>query len=68
MDGKFLYEELKALNKFEALKELPDILETGLSEKILLRDYQKEAFQYFITYMENEKLSKNKQIHTLKNS
>lgn len=65
MDGRFLYEDLESLEKFGLLKELPDILETGLSEKIILRDYQKEAFQYFITYMENEELSKNKQIHTL---
>lgn len=65
MDSKFLYEELDSIKKFGFLKELPDIIESGLSENILLRDYQKEAFQYFITYMENEELSKNKQIHTL---
>lgn len=65
MDGRFLYEDLDSIKKFGFLKELPDILESGLSEKIFLRDYQKEAFQYFISYMENEDLSKNKQIHTL---
>lgn len=65
MDDKFLYEELDSIKKFGFLKELPDIIESGLSENILLRDYQKEAFQNFITYMENEELSKNKQIHTL---
>lgn len=65
MDGKFLYEELDSINKFGFLKDLPDIIESGLSENIILRDYQKEAFQYFITYMENEGLSKNKQVHTL---
>lgn len=65
MDGIFLYEELDSIKKFGFLKDLPDIIETGLSDKIILRDYQKEAFQYFITYMENEELSKNKQIHTL---
>lgn len=65
MDGLFLYEELDSIKKFGFLKELPDIIESGLSENIFLRDYQKEAFQYFITYVENEELSKNKQIHTL---
>lgn len=65
MDGLFLYEELESIKKFGFLKELPDIIESGLSENIFLRDYQKEAFQYFITYVENEELSKNKQIHTL---
>ena len=65
MEGRFLYEELDSIKKFGFLKELPDILEAGLSENIFLRDYQKEAFKYFITYVENEELSKNKQIHTL---
>ena len=65
MDDKFLYEDLDSLKKFGVLKDLPDFLEAGLSENIVLRDYQKEAFQYFITYMENKELSKNKQIHTL---
>lgn len=65
MDSKFLYEELDSINKFGFLKDLPDIIESGLSENIFLRDYQKDAFQYFITYMENEELSKHKQIHTL---
>lgn len=65
MDGKFLYEDLDSLKKFGVLKDLSDFIEAGLSENIVLRDYQKEAFQYFITYMENEELSKNKQIHTL---
>jgi type I site-specific restriction endonuclease len=32
---------------------------------LYLRDYQRRAFQYFITYFENENLRKNKQIHTL---
>ncbi len=65
MDGRFLYEDLDSFKKIEVFKDLPDVLEAGLSDNIVLRDYQKEAFQYFIKYMENEKLSKNKQIHTL---
>ena len=65
MDGRFLYEELDSIKRFGFLKELPDIIDSGLSENIILRDYQKEAFRYFITYVENEELSKNKQIHTL---
>ncbi|MGO3751695.1 MAG: DEAD/DEAH box helicase family protein [Peptoniphilaceae bacterium] len=65
MTKSFLYEELDALNKFGMLKDTPDIIKTGLSDHIDLREYQKEAFKYFITYLENKKLSKNKQIHTL---
>lgn len=65
MESKYLYEDLDSIKRFGLLKEMPDFLEKGLSDNILLRDYQKEAFGYFITYMENEELSKNKQIHTL---
>lgn len=65
MESKYLYEDLDSIKRFGLLKEMPDILEKGLSDNILLRDYQKETFRYFITYMENEELSKNKQIHTL---
>lgn len=65
MDGKFLYEELDALSKFGKLKEIPSFLEKGLSENIILRQYQKEAFSYFITYLEDENLLKNKKIHNL---
>lgn len=65
MESKYLYEDLDSIKRFGLLKEMPDFLEKGLSDNILLRDYQKETFRYFITYMENEELSKNKQIHTL---
>lgn len=65
MDNKFLYEVLDVLNEYKALKEIPEVIEKGLSDKIVLREYQKSAFKYFVTYMENQDLSKNKQIHTL---
>ena len=64
-DTKFLYETLEAIDSAGLLNEIPDFINLGLSNKIALRDYQKKAFQYFITYYENEKLHKNKQIHTL---
>lgn len=47
------------------LKEIPEIIETGLAPHIQLREYQEDAFQYFITYFETESLIKNKQVHTL---
>ena len=65
MEEKFLYKDLDSLKKSGNLKDIPDFIENGLSNNIALRDYQKEAFKYFITYIENEELSKNKQIHTL---
>lgn len=65
MSKTFLYEELDTLNKFDMLNDIPDIVKTGLADHIDLREYQEESFKYFITYVENEKLSKNKQIQTL---
>lgn len=65
MSKLFLFEELNTLKKYGHLNDIPDIIRTGLSDHIVLRDYQEEAFQYFISYVENETLSKNKQIHTL---
>lgn len=65
MSKQFLYEELNTIKKYGHLNEMPEFVKTGLSDKIILREYQEEAFQYFISYVENDNLSKNKQIHTL---
>ena len=62
---RFLYEKLDVSREIGAIKEIPNFLKQGLSKRIELRKYQKEAFENFITYFENEKLNKNKQIHTL---
>ena len=65
MAEQFLYQKLDILKDINELISMPDIIEQGLSNNIVLRDYQKEAFQYFVTYFEKEGLHKNKQIHTL---
>lgn len=62
---RFLYEKLDVSREIGAIKEIPNFLKQGLSKRIELREYQKEAFENFITYFENEKLNKNRQIHTL---
>ena len=62
---RFLYEKLDLSREIGATKEITNFLKQGLSKRIELREYQKEAFENFITYFENEKLNKNKQIHTL---
>ena len=61
----FLYEEFDILRKYRQISEISNFIKQGLSKRIELREYQKEAFENFITYFENEKLNKNKQIHTL---
>ena len=65
MNEKFLYEKLDFYKEENFLKDLPEIIEKGLSENILLREYQKDAFQYFVTYFEKDTLRKKKQLHTL---
>ncbi len=68
MKDKFLYEALEAINGKNgvyALNDIPEFMKKSLSKNIVLREYQEEAFKYFITYYEKPELSKNKQIHTL---
>lgn len=65
MTESFLYEKLDMLKEMNELTPIPDIIEHSLSQNIVLREYQKEASQYFVTYFEKENLHKNKQIHTL---
>lgn len=64
MNDQYLYQELDVIKKIGALKELPSYIESNLNPNIILRDYQEEAFRYFITYVESD-LIKNKQIHNL---
>ena len=62
----FLYEKINTLKKAGAMSvSTPEIILNGLSANIKLREYQHEAYQNFIYYYQNDKLSKNKQIHTL---
>ncbi|MFU0546807.1 DEAD/DEAH box helicase family protein [Gardnerella pickettii] len=65
MAESFLYEKLDTLKEINELAPMPDIIEHSLSRNIVLREYQKEAFQYFVTYFKKDALHKNKQIHTL---
>lgn len=61
----YLYKKYDYLKEDNLLKELPDFVEKSLSSRIELRDYQKDALRYFITYYEKESQNKNKNIHTL---
>lgn len=65
MSNQYLYEELDVLNEFGYLKELPEYITINLNENIVIREYQEEAFRYFITYYESPELRKNKQVHNL---
>ncbi|WP_341492972.1 DEAD/DEAH box helicase family protein [Mesomycoplasma ovipneumoniae] len=65
MSDLFLHEEISNYIKHTDPIELPEIIKTGLSSKIELREYQIDAFKSFITYFEKESFRKNKQIHSL---
>ncbi|MDY3902382.1 DEAD/DEAH box helicase family protein [Peptoniphilus sp.] len=64
MSEQYLYQKLDTLKQVGFLKELPEYIKSNLNNNIVLRDYQEEAFRYFITYVESD-LIKNKQIHNL---
>lgn len=65
MTEQFLYEKIDTLKEAGMSVDFPNIIKQGLSNKIVLRDYQIEAFNNFALYFDNDGLKKNKQIHTL---
>lgn len=65
MTEQFLYEKLDVLREAGIQYDFPEIIKQGLSKKIVLRKYQVDAFSNFVSYFENGKLRKDKQIHTL---
>lgn len=64
MAEQYLYQQIDAIKNAGFLKDLPEYIGPNLNPNIALRDYQEDAFRYFITYVES-KLRKSKQIHTL---
>lgn len=58
MENKYLYETIEVLEEMGMLNELPTIINEGLSDNIVLRDYQISALKYFVTYFENENIHK----------
>lgn len=65
MSKQFLYEKLDVAKELGMEVDLPEIIQSGLSKKIILREYQVDAFKNFVRYYETDGLRKNKQIHTL---
>lgn len=64
MTDQYLYQELDVLKKAGNLIDIPPFIESNLNSNIILREYQEEAFKYFITYVEGG-LRKNRQVHNL---
>lgn len=65
MNEQFLYQKVDILKEEAISIDIPEIITKGLSKKIILREYQIEAFKSFLVYYENDNLKKNKQVHTL---
>jgi len=65
MPEQFLYEKLDVAKEVGMNVDFPEIIKSGLSKKISLREYQIDAFTNFALYFDNDGLRKNKQVHTL---
>lgn len=65
MAEQFLYEKLDVAKEVGMSIDFPEIIKSGLSKRISLREYQIDAFTNFALYFENDGLRKNKQVHTL---
>ena len=65
MAEQFLYEKLDVAKEVGMSIDFPEIIKSGLSKKIPLREYQIDAFTNFALYFDNDGLRKNKQVHTL---
>lgn len=65
MSEQFLYEKLDVAKEVGMGIDFPEIIKSGLSKKISLREYQIDAFTNFALYFDNDGLRKNKQVHTL---
>lgn len=65
MEKQFLYETLDVAKKIGISINFPEIIKSGLSKRISLREYQIDAFTNFALYFENDNLRENNQVHTL---
>lgn len=65
MAEQFLYEKLDVAKEVGMNVDFPEIIKSGLSKRISLREYQIDAFTNFALYFDNDGLRKNKQVHTL---
>ena len=67
MTEQFLYEKLDVAKEVGIRVDFHEIIKSGLSKRISLREYQIDAFTNFALYFDNDGLRKNKQVHTLFN-
>lgn len=64
-DDLFLFQRLDTLRDLGFAVDLPSHIKDNLNDRIVLRQYQEDAFSNFLSYLDNPNLSKNKQTHLL---
>ena len=58
----FLYEKIDGLREFGGVKSIPTYIPENLNPNFELRPYQKQAFENFIAYFENDKRPRPAQV------
>lgn len=58
MAEQFLYEKLDVAKEVGMSIDFPEIIKSGLSKRISLREYQIDAFINFTLYFDNDRLRK----------
>lgn len=61
----FLFEQLDLFYESGKQHDVPAYIRQNLGSHISLREYQKHAFSNTLEYLDNEKISKNRQTHLL---
>ena len=64
MPVQFLYEKIASVVEFGVRKDIPSFITDNLSPNIKLRDYQKDAFEYTLIYLEGS-MPRPKPTHVL---
>ena len=57
MAEQFLYEKLDVAKEVGIDIDFPEIIKSGLSKRIFLREYQTDAFTNFAAYIPTQKLT-----------
>lgn len=63
--SQFLFNKIETLEDIEALTPVPAHITDNLADHVVLRKYQKRGLEYFLTYLDQGGLRKNKQVHAL---
>lgn len=61
-DDDFLFKELAGARKYGGLQPMPEYIEANLNPSRPLRDYQREAFENFVTHFESANRPKPTQV------